>query len=331
MENSNHQYSEDKKKFNFLGFIIKLFQKGGVYISLIILLIIAGILSPRLLEPRHLLFILRIASILGIISIGQTLLIISRAIDLSVGASVTLVVVLICAISMGDERYTLRVILIALAVGVLIGAINGLLVVKFRISPLVGSLGVASLITGITYLYTRGFARGSTPEFISFIGHGQIFGYMPVSLILWAFISIIIIYVLKRTSFGRYIFACGANPKAAHMVGINTGRILFYVYIISGLLTAIAGIIWAGYLRSQPTLVGGGYYPLDSLTAVIIGGTTFAGGKGSIIGTVIGVIMISLLSSLLNMLGLVHGVKLLFQGLIIMLMVFAYTGRKIIN
>ncbi len=331
MDNSNQQYSGYNKKFNFMDFLVNIFQKGGVYISLAILLIIAGIFAPRLLEPTHLLFILRIASILGIISIGQTLLIISRGIDLSVGAAATLVVVLICSVSMGDARFTLRVILIALAVGVAIGITNGLLVVKFRISPLVGSLGVMSLVTGITYIYTRGFARGSVPEFISYIGHGRILGYIPVPVILWAAIAIAIIYVLKRTSFGRYIFACGANPRAAYMAGINPNKILFFVYIISGLLTAIAGIIWAGYLRTQPTLVGGEYYPLDSLTAVIIGGTIFAGGKGTILGTIIGVIIISLLSSLLNMMGLVHGVKLLLQGLIIMLMVFAYTGRKTIN
>ncbi|MBM3705641.1 MAG: ABC transporter permease [Actinobacteria bacterium] len=330
MEKNRH-YSLNKKRINLLESVFKIFQKGGVYISLATLLLIAGILSPRLLEPSHLLFILRIASILGIISIGQGLLIISRGIDLSVGASATLVVVLICAISMGDARYTGRVIFIALAVGMLISIINGLLVVKFKISPLVGSLGVASLVTGITYLFTKGFARGSVPEFISFIGHGRVFGIIPVSVIIWAVISAIIIYVLRKTSFGRYIFVCGANPRAAYMAGINPNKILFFVYIINGLLTGIAGIIWAGYLRSQPTLVGGDYYPLDSLTAVIIGGTTFAGGKGTILGTIVGVIIISLLSSLLNMIGLVHGVKLLLQGLIIMLMVFIYTGRKRIN
>jgi ribose transport system permease protein len=325
METIGHQ------KMGFVSFFVRVFKKGGVYISLAILLIIAGILSPELLEPSHLLFILRIASILGIMSIGQTLLIISRGIDLSVGASATLVVVLICAISMGEDKFLFRVIAIALAVGVLIGMTNGLLVVKFRISPLVGSLGVMSLVTGITYLYTRGFARGSAPRVISYLGHGKIFGFLPIAVLLWAVIAAVTIYVLKKTAFGRYIFACGANPKAAYMAGINPNRILFFVYMISGFLTAISGIIWAGYLKSQPTLVGGTYYPLDSLTAVIIGGTTFAGGKGSIMGTIIGVIIISLLSSLLNMLGLVHGVKLLIQGLIILLMVFAYTGKKKLN
>ncbi len=330
MENNTNSYLQNTKKFNISELIIKIFQKGGVYISLIILLIIAGILSPRLLDPKHLLFILRIASILGIMSIGQTLLIISRGLDLSIGASATLITVLICATSMGESSLTFRAIVIALAVGVLIGSFNGLLVVQFHISPLVGSLGVMSLLTGITYLYTRGFARGSTPEMISYIGHGQIFGFIPVSVIIWIVVAVVIFFVLKKTSFGRQIFASGSNPKAAFMAGIFPGRVLFYVYMISGLLTAIAAIIWAGYLRS-PTLVGGEYYPLDSLTAVIIGGTTFAGGKGSIVGSIIGAIIIVLLSSLLNMIGLGQGVKLLFQGFLILLMVFAYTGRKKIS
>lgn len=330
MKDANQQNLAASQKFDFKQFFVRIFQKSGVYISLVILLIIAGILSPRLLEPNHLLFILRIASILGIISIGQTLLIISRGIDLSVGASATLIMALISGVSMGQNRLTFPVILMALAVGVLVGMVNGFLVVRFKISPLVGSLGVMSLITGITYIYTKGFARGEAPDAIAYMGHGKLFGFLPVSIIIWAVIAVIVILVLGKTSFGRYIFACGANPRAAFMTGINPNKILFYVYMISGLLTAIAALIWAGYLRS-PTLVGGEYYPLDSLTAVIIGGTTFAGGKGSIIGTIVGVIIISLLSSLLNMLGLGQGVKLLFQGLIIMLMVFAYTGRKTIS
>ena len=220
MENNNNSYLENTKKFNISEFIIKIFQKGGVYISLIILLIIAGILSPRLLDPKHLLFILRIASILGIMSIGQTLLIISRGLDLSVGASATLITVLICATSMGESSLTFRAIIIALAVGVLVGAFNGLLVVQFHISPLVGSLGVMSLLTGITYLYTRGFARGSAPELISYIGHGQIFGFIPVSVIIWFVVAVIVFFILKKTSFGRHIFASGSNPKAALMAGI---------------------------------------------------------------------------------------------------------------
>lgn len=327
---TNDLLSQKNNKFNFWKAVSRMFQKGGVYVSLVILLIVAAIISPKLLDPKHLLFILKIASILGIISIGQALLIITRGLDFSVGASATLVMVLICSITMGDSEYTFRAIIIALAAGFLVGVVNGLLVVKFHISPLVGSLGVMSLLTGITYLYTKGFARGSTPEFISYLGNGLLFGFLPVSLIIWLVIALVIIFILKRTAFGRYIFAVGANPQAAYMAGINPEKIVLYVYMISGLLTAVAAIIWAGYLRS-PTLVGGSSYPLDSLTAVIIGGTPLAGGKGSILNTIIGTIIIVLLSSLLNMLGLGEGVKMLFQGVLILIMVFAYTGRKSIS
>ncbi|MHB8278044.1 MAG: ABC transporter permease [Candidatus Humimicrobiaceae bacterium] len=330
MKNINHISSNVNNKFIFRDFIFKTFQKGGVYISLIVLIIVAGILSPNILAPKHLLFILKISSILGIISIGQTLLIISRGIDLSVGASATLIMVLIDAISMGNPKYAFLAIVIAFSVGAFVGIVNGLLVVKFHINPLVGSLGVMTLITGISYLYTKGFAKGTAPEFISYVGNGQIFGFLPVPVVLWVILSIIIFFILRRTTFGRYIFACGANPRSAYLAGIRADRILFYVYIISGLLTAFAAIIWAGYLRT-PTLVGGEYYPLDSLAAVIIGGTTFAGGKGSINGTIIGTIIIVLLSSLLNMIGLGQAGKFIFQGFMILLMVFVYTGRKRIN
>lgn len=305
----------------------KVFQRGGVYISLILLLIISGIISPNTVTPMHLLRILRVASILGIMSIGQTLLIISKGIDLSVGAHATLIMVIISGITLGNPKYTFLVIIICLLAGLLIGFINGLLVVKFNIEPLVGSLGVSTLITGVYYLYTKGFAAGVAPPFIHYVGTGTVFGFLPVSLIIWAILSGIVIFILKRTIFGRYIYACGANPEAAFTAGIKVSNVRILIYMVSGLLTAISGLVLAGFLNS-PTLVAGSSYPLDSIAAVIIGGTTFAGGKGNIGGTVAGSVVIVFLASFLTIIGLGQAGKFIFQGLIILVLVFIYTGRK---
>jgi ribose/xylose/arabinose/galactoside ABC-type transport system permease subunit len=321
---------DSKKSGNFKSIVSRIFRNGGVYIALLILIILSGILSPKTLEPSHILDILKNSSVLGIVAIAQTLLILTRGIDLSVGAHVIFIMLLVDGISMGNPSKSFLVIVVALVVGILVGLLNGILVVKLKIEPLVGSLGVMSLITGISFIYTKGFGKGVSPPFVSTLGSGQVFGFLPVAVIIWAVISIVCIIMLKKTVFGRYIYTVGSNPKSASIVGINVSRVSLLVYVISGLLVAIAGIVWAGYL-SNPTLSGGETFPLDSIAAVIIGGTTFAGGKGGIGGSIVGALIIGILASLLNIMGLGYFWKLILQGVIILLLVFSYTGRSRTN
>jgi ribose transport system permease protein len=329
MKSSEINLEGDQKK-NFSNAISKIFKKGGIYLAFCILIIIIAIVAPKTLAPLHILDMLKNGSVLGIIAIAQTLLILIRGIDLSVGSHVILVMLLVDGISMKNPDKTFLVIVVALAVGVSIGLLNGLLVVKLKIEPLVSSIGMMSLITGVSYIYTKGFGKGQAPPFIRELGSGQVFKVVPVSLVIWTVLAIIIILILKKTIFGRRIYAIGSNPKSASIVGINVTGVSLTVYIISGVLVAIAGIILAGYL-SNPTLAGGETYPLDSIAAVILGGTIFAGGKGGVGGTIVGTLIIVVLASLLNILGLGHPWKLIIQGLIVLLLVFSYTGRSKYN
>jgi ribose transport system permease protein len=321
---------ENSQKKNLPSAITKIFKKGGIYLAFCILIVIIAIIAPKTLAPLHILDMLKNGSVLGIIAIAQTLLILIRGIDLSVGSHVILVMLLVDGISMKNPDKTFLVIVVALAVGVSIGLLNGLLAVKLKIEPLVSSIGMMSLLTGVSYIYTKGFGKGQAPPFIRELGSGQIFKVVPVSLVIWTVLAIIIILVLKKTIFGRKIYAIGSNPRSASMVGINVLGVSLTVYIISGVLVAIAGIILAGYL-SNPTLAGGENYPLDSIAAVILGGTIFAGGKGGVGGTIAGTLIIVVLASLLNILGLGHPWKLIIQGLIVLLLVFSYTGRSKYN
>lgn len=306
---------------------VKGMTKGGVYFALVILVIVSGIISPKMLEPSYILEVLKVASILGIISIGQTLLILSRGIDLSVGVHMTLVMILIDGISMGRPENTLLALIVALLVGLAVGAINGLLVVKFEIEPLVGSLGVMTLLIGVSFVYTKGFAKGIAPPLLNFLGSGRLLGFFPVPILLWIIVALAVFFVLRYTVFGRHVYASGANPTAARLAGIRIERVRLLVYLISGGLTAFSGVIWTGYLGT-PTLAGGSYYALDSIAAVVIGGTTFSGGKGGIGGTIAGVVILGYLSSFLTILGIGEAGRLMAQGLIILALVFSYTGRK---
>ena len=266
---------EDKQKKSFGEIAAKVFRTGGVYLAFLFLIIIIAIVAPATLEPLHILDMLRNGSVLGIIVIAQTLLILIRGIDLSVGAHAIFIMLLVDGVSMGNPRKTFLVIVVALLVGIVIGLLNGILVVKLKIEPLVSSLGVMSLIVGISYIYTKGFGKGGAPPLIRQLGSGQI-GVIPYSAIIWAVLTIIFIFILKKTVFGRKIYMIGSNPTAASIVGINVTSVSLLVYAISGFLVSIGGILLAGYL-SNPTLVGGETYPLDSIAAVILGGTTFAG------------------------------------------------------
>jgi inositol transport system permease protein len=306
----------------------KIFKNYGIYIVILLLVLISGIVSPKTVDPKNLIEILKNTSVLGIICIGQTLLILTRGIDLSVGAHVVFINILVAGISLGDPKKTFITILIVLAIGALIGLFNGALAVKLKIEPLLGSLGVMTLLVGISFLYTKGFAKGNTPPFIRAMGIGKVFGFLPISVIIWIFLAIVFGFLLIRTIFGRYVHAIGSNPKAASIAGIKVDRNRLLIYAISGVLTAIAGLIWSGFLGT-PTLTGGQYLPLDSVAAVIIGGTTFAGGKGRIIGSMIGAVIIVYLSNFLTIVGLGVEWKIIAQGLIILLLVFIYVGRKI--
>ena len=319
-----------KKRKSFIDVFSNIFRKGGVYFIFLILIVFIGILSPRGLNPSHIMDILKNSSVLGIIAIAQMLLILTRSIDLSVGANITFVMLLVDQVSMGNSNKTGLAIILALVAGILIGLTNGILVTKLKVEPLVGSLGVMSLITGISYIYTMGFGKGNAPPLIYTLGSEELFGFIPFSVIVWAIISIVFIIILKKTIFGRYIYAVGSNPKSAALVGINASNIRLIVYVISGLIVSVAGIIWAGYL-SSPTFAGGQYFPLDSIAAVVLGGTLFAGGVGSVGGSIIGTLILSFLASLLNMIGLGHPWKLISSGIIILLIVFSYSGRSKTN
>jgi ribose transport system permease protein len=302
-------------------------RRGGVFIGLVLLICVSGILAPKTVDPAYFIEVMRITSILGIVSIAQTLLILTRGIDLSVGVHMTLIMVLVDGLSLGRPENTALVIVVAFAAGLLISLINGLLVVKLKLEPLVGSLGVMTLITGANFIYTKGFAGGVAPPFIHFLGSGRLLGFLPVPVLIWLIAALGVSFLLRNTVFGRYVFACGANPRAARLAGIRVDLVRMTVYVIGGFLTAAAGIIWAGFLGT-PTLAGGAYYPLDSIAAVVIGGTTFAGGKGGVGGTVAGAIIVVYLSSVLTIIGLGEPGKLVVQGVVILLLVLVYTGRK---
>lgn len=316
-----------QKGFLQLSKIGEIIQGLGVYFALLILIIISGILSPSLVKPLHLLNITRQASALGIVAIGQTFPIMTQGVDFSVGATLTLVEILTAGIISGREEMVIPIVIFCLGIGAFIGLLNGLAIVKLKLVPFVMTLVMASLLTGVYLLYSGGSPRGKVPDVLRFIGAGRIGNVFPAAIIVWIIVAIVAFVVLRYTVFGRHIYFTGANPRASYFSGVNVDMITIACYIISGFCAAIAGILLAGYIGTGSLEVGS-EYSLNSIAAVLMGGTLFSGGRGGITGSIGGALALIILFSLLTMLGIPHSGKLIMKGLIIITMVFISTQSK---
>lgn len=287
-------------------------ENYGILLIFILLFIISSIVSPVFLTTGNLINVARQASILGIVSMGMTFVILSGGIDLSVGpvlACSTLIITGLKNFGAGGA------FIAALAFGWLAGSLNGYLITKFKVQPFVVTLGAMSVYIGLGLTFSQGHPILGTPAALSFIGQGRILD-IPIQVILFAIVATFSALILKYTPLGRYTFAIGGNSEASRLSGIAVENTTMYIYGISGLLCAFAGVIMATYLNIGEASLGTGM-EMDAIAAVVIGGTSLKGGKGSILGTVIGVLIIGVLSNLLNLLNVPGYTQSVVKGLII--------------
>ncbi len=300
-------------------------EKFGILFGFIILVIVSTILSPRFLTPLNMLNVIRQISIFGILAIGQTFVILTGGIDLSVGSVLALVVVLVGGIL--PEYGIPAAIAVGILVGAVIGTINGLGITKGNVQPFVMTLGMLGIARGLAFIYTGGMPIPVLDKKFLFIGNGYWLG-VPVPAILFILLMIIAALVLKYTAFGRYVYSIGSNAEAARLSGINVDLNKTLVYTISGIMSAIAGIVYASQLAVAPPIAGEGY-ELDSIAAVVVGGADMFGGQGGMFGTFLGAAIIGSLSNILNLTGVSPFVQKLAKGLLIIAAVMIKArGRK---
>jgi ribose transport system permease protein len=266
-------------------------------VSLAVLLAIAGALIPSFLRPDRLLLLGQQVAPLALVAIGQTLVVLMGWIDLSVGAVLTLSLVLGAGIARGNNEALPITIFMCLAIGAAIGAVNGLLVTRLRLPALISTLATATMIDGASWVYTNGAPNGSMPAILQFAADGKI-GIVPVADLIVGVVFIVIIVLLTCTVFGRRLYATGASPRAAQLTGIRIERITVIAYTICGGLAAAAGLLLGGYI-AVGTLKAGDGYVLNSLAVVLIGGTSLSGGEGGVFGTLVGVAILAVLTALL--------------------------------
>jgi ribose transport system permease protein len=292
---------------------------------LLLLVLVAGIALARpgtvnaLWASNMLLF----AAPLGIVAAGQTLVMLTGGIDLSVANVATASAYLMATHS---GLGVAPAILCGLGVGLVVGLINGIGVALLRVQPLVMTLGTGLMTEGILVVYSQKKMADAprVPQFIEDLGAGKSLGGIPNDLIVWAPVAIILIFVLRRTGYGRLLYAIGDNSQACRLAGIRVWRVLLLNYVTCGLLAAAAGLIIVGGTNSAELRLAE-VYLLPSVAAVIIGGTSIFGGRGGYSGTIIGALILTVLNSILTLLDVPESVRQILYGTIILLLAAAYT------
>ncbi|MFO6497751.1 MULTISPECIES: ribose ABC transporter permease RbsC [Bacillus] len=295
-------------------------QKLGPLLGLIILVVIVSVLNPSFLEPLNILNLLRQVAINALIAFGMTFVILTGGIDLSVGAILALSSALIAGMIVGGID-PIFAIIIGCLIGAVLGMVNGLLITKGKMAPFIATLATMTIFRGLTMVYTDGnpiTGLGTSYGFQLF-GRGYLLG-IPVPAVTMAAAFVILWAILHQTPFGRRTYAIGGNEKAALISGIKVPRIKVMIYGLSGLLSALAGAILTSRLNSaQPT--AGTSYELDAIAAVVLGGTSLAGGRGRIVGTLIGVLIIGTLNNGLNLIGVSSFFQMVVKGIVILIAV----------
>ncbi len=292
-------------------------QKIGPLIGLLLIVVIISIMSPNFLTLNNLLNVLRQVSINALIAFGMTFVILTGGIDLSVGSILALTGA-VTAGMMASGMDPLLAMLLGLLLGAVLGAINGIIISKGKVAPFIATLATMTIYRGLTLVYTEGrpvSGLGDSQTFI-LLGKGYFFG-IPVPVITMAIAFGVLYFILKKTTFGRRVYAVGGNEEASRLSGIKVDRIKIYVYSLTGLLSALAALILTSRLNSaQPT--AGDMFELDAIAAVVLGGTSLTGGRGWIVGTLIGALIIGVLNNGLNLIGVSSFFQQVVKGAVIL-------------
>nr|WP_301610892.1 ribose ABC transporter permease [Microbacterium sp. APC 3898] len=295
-------------------------QKIAPFIGLILIIVIITALNPGFLSVSNLMNVLRQVSINALIAFGMTFVILTGGIDLSVGATLALTGA-VTAGMMASGIDPIFAMLLGLLLGAVLGAINGFIIAKGKVAPFIATLATMTIYRGLTLVYTDGRPISGLGDSLTFqmLGKGYFLG-IPVPVVTMIISFGVLYFILKKTTFGRRVYAVGGNEEASILSGINADRIKIYVYSLLGLLAALASLILTSRLNSaQPT--AGEMFELDAIAAVVLGGTSLTGGRGWIVGTLIGALIIGVLNNGLNLIGVPSFFQQVVKGAVILLAV----------
>jgi ribose transport system permease protein len=299
-------------------------------IGLLILILVVGtvvaVINPLFISAINLGNTANLVGLFGIFAIGQAFVIITGGIELSVGSIIALLGVLFVDLIVGHEMAWPLALLLMLALGVVIGLVHGLLITRMHMQPFIVTLCGLLIYRGAARFYTQdgtaGFGFGVSFPQLEWLATGRTFG-VPHSFMALIVIACFMWVVLHRSVFGRYLYAVGKNEEAARYSGIRTNRVIIAAYVISAILTAISAIFFAMYTRSISPSSHGNFYELYAIAAAVLGGCSLRGGEGSIVGVVLGTILLQVLQNLVNLLGIPSSLNFAVMGSVILIGVLA--------
>ncbi|NQX13857.1 ABC transporter permease [Microbacteriaceae bacterium VKM Ac-2855] len=294
------------------------------YAALIALYLATVLIAPGYGAPEQISSLLQLASLLGIVAIGQTLVILIAGIDLSVGAVITLTNLVTGSVLNAADVNIGYALLLSLLTGGAVGLINGFVIAKLRVPDLVATLATMTIVLGAGYLFTSGAPRGTVaPGLASFVTE-RFGGLFTGIFVLWVLLAAAAVLMLRRTVLGHYVYAVGLNRQASRFAGINVSSVTIVLYTISGLLAGLTGFLLTGYTGAS-YLNSGTTYQLATVAAVVLGGASIFGGRGSYIGTIAGVLITVLLQSLLRVIGIPQAGQNITYGAVILIMTIVFT------
>ncbi len=304
-------------------------SKYGIGVAFFIEIVVFSQLSEYFLTAENILNVTLQTSIVAIIAVGMTFVILTAGIDLSVGALVAfsgVVATSVLKLEMPLSVVFPLAVLVGVLVGTFSGIVSGFFITKFNITPFIVTLALMTIWRGAAYMYTDGRPIWGLPEEFGMLGGGRI-ADIPIPTVLMLVVYAIAYVILKHTRYGRHVYAVGGNREAARLAGVNTKGVLLSVYVICGVLTALSGILLASRMNSgQPN--AGLMYELDVIAAVVVGGTSLFGGRGSVVGTFFGAMLIGVLRNGLNLLDVGSYVQSVVLGIVILLAVLLDQIRK---
>ena len=294
-------------------------QSFAIWIVLIGFVILFSTLSPVFLKPDNLFNIGKQVAVLGIVSVGMACVIVTGGIDLSVGSLLALNGVIGAMLIVNTGWDPLFAVLVAIMIGILSGAISGIIIVFLNIPPLIATLAMMTIIRGLVYIVSKGRPIYGLPEGFTILGQGYIW-LIPIPMIFMFIIFMIGSFFMNNTCLGRYIYAVGGNEEVTRMVGINVKKVKILVYVISGFLTSVAGVLLLARLNSgQPTV--GTDTALDVITAVVLGGVSISGGEGKISGVLAGALIIGVISNGLIIMNVGEFYQMVVKGIVLIIAV----------
>ena len=302
--------------------IIKIVRSNlGILIGLLIMCIGLTFISDSFATSTNIFNVLRQISVNVFLACGMTMVILIGGIDLSVGSVIAISGCLCAGLITNNGIPSGLAIILAIIIGTLVGAVNGLIIANTKIPPFIVTLAMMNIGRGFARIYTNATTILVNDELFIWIGSGKIFGEIPVQLLFMVVVVIITGLILNKTKFGRNIYAVGDNQQAAVYSGINSKKVIFLVFTLSGLLAACAGILSAARTFSGQFNVGDGA-EMDAISAVVLGGTSMTGGVGRISGTLIGCLVIGILNNGMNLMGIDSSWQYVVKGIVVLLAVY---------